>query len=98
MSSFADALKARADEIQARETAVRVEMESADLLPACRVVLAALDRDADQVNRLVGEAPYEHAVSLLCLVVTLGTGVFGNEERLRTEVVVLAAAQEMELP
>lgn len=98
MSNYSDALQAAADEVQAREAAVRRSMDHADLLPACRVVLAALDRDASQTNHLIAEAPYEYAISLLCLAVQLGTVAFGDEVRLRAEVAALALDQELMLP
>lgn len=98
MTTYSDALRARAAEIEARETEIRASMEIADLLPACRVLLAALDRDGGKTNHLIAEAPYEHAISMLCMAVQLGIVAFGDEARLRDEVVALAMDQELRLP
>lgn len=98
MTSYSEALRAAAAAVEAKEAEVRATMEVADLLPACRVLLAALDRDASKTNQLIAEAPYEHAISLLCLAVQLGTAAFGDEARLREEVAALAMDQELRLP
>lgn len=98
MTTFPEALRAAAAEVEAREAEIRTSMEVADLLPACRVLLAALDRDASQTNHLIAEAPYEYAISLLCVAVLLGTTAFGDETQLRAEVAALAMDQELRLP
>lgn len=62
---------------------------------ACRIVLAALDRDKDRVVELIGKDPALAAGALLGALYTVAHNTYGSEEAMREAFVQSAFAAEL---